>query len=703
MARRPLRFRSILAAVLVCFLTAPAQANVPIGKYAVYVDGVQARSIAGFSDGAHLMVSLENVAAALKYSLKRAGATRILRVNDDVYSFSPGQSGVLLGSDIILETSALPVVRDRMLFVATGDLQTVLSQAFAVNANRIDISAGQTPLDVHTAPLLRPRVSTYTVRSESGTATPRQLASDPTNALVVHAEIANSGGFSSRDLSFTTEGTRMRGSVALSAFDNSSPALSGQVTIGTGDRYAQFGYESNPLSGLMFDAPGGTGVNIRRGDLTYGTEHDSLGRTILFIRRERENGAAFYGLLRANGTTTMITGYRSSVDGIVKVTREVWLTGSGAAASFSVATQGRVFGEAVASATLGNVPLTIGEAPERVDLGFRASNHLTLRAGATSGYHLAATPYVAASIFGTSGTTGSLQLAGKYRTASVSYAGLQGQLAGSYTTSPDGASWSLFGSVTQRRRLLEFSAYQSAGNQDDIIRTHTSAGPGFILGVERVVSGGRTRLGPVFGIGLPISLSSSFDLTEHPTVSGRALGFGFTQRIAFAARVRMHVIGIQHGAPSELYVDDHLERRIDAVVMSIGVTAGNHRVQARSIDGAYASLPAAIDDSTMTVDLALLPVRQIAGRVVELNADPAGRKIQLDHIQIELEPGDVLTETEVDGTFIFPATPTAPNARVAIVMESLPKDLTVGDDAPANAVPLTLSVKTRVKVHRKIF
>jgi len=261
----------------------------------------------------------------------------------------------------------------------------------------------------------------------------------------------------------------------------------------------------------------------------------------------------------------------------------------------------------------------------------------------------------------------------------------------------------IFGSTALYRRLWEFTAYQSAGNQDDAISTRTAGRSGFIFGAERIVSGGRTRIGPIVGVALPVSPTSSLDLTEHPTTTGRTLGFGFTQRVAFNPRVPTRRIKIEHAAAALLYVDDHLALRIDASVDGISIAAGRHLVQARSANGNFASLPAAVDERTTTVDVALLPVRQIVGRVVQVDADPAGRTVVLAHIQIRLEPGDQLVETEADGSFIFPPTPVAPNARIAIVASSLPDDLRAGDDAAVAVLPLILGVKTRVKVHRTTF
>ena len=99
---------------------------------------------------------------------------------------------------------------------------------------------------------------------------------------------------------------------------------------------------------------------------------------------------------------------------------------------------------------------------------------------------------------------------------------------------------------------------------------------------------------------------------------------------------------------------------------------GSHRVQNRTPDGRFASLTVAVNDATQTIDIALLPVESISGRVVLENSDRAGPKVGLEHIVVELEPGDVLAETTPGGAFAFPPSPIAPNARLAIVAVSLP-------------------------------
>ncbi len=92
---------------------------------------------------------------------------------------------------------------------------------------------------------------------------------------------------------------------------------------------------------------------MQRDSITYGSEHDNMGRTLIALRRDRENGAGFIGVIRENAAITPVWGDRTSSDGIVKFTREVWTTDRAAAASIGIATQGRFFGEAVASGVLG--------------------------------------------------------------------------------------------------------------------------------------------------------------------------------------------------------------------------------------------------------------------------------------------------------------------------------------------------------------
>ncbi|MBC5816036.1 MAG: hypothetical protein GIW97_05790, partial [Candidatus Eremiobacteraeota bacterium] len=308
------------------------------------------------------------------------------------------------------------------------------------------------------------------------------------------------------------------------------------------------------------------------------------------------------------------------------------------------------------------------------------------------------------SMFGNHGLTGSVQFAGGDRSANISYATLQASISGAYSVSPDGgAAWAINGSVTARRRLFEVSAFHSATNEDDVIRTHAVSGPGVIVGIERVVNGAHARIGPIIGLSVPIGHTSAFEMTDHPTATGRTLAFGFSQRISFAPRVHRRTIRIENAAPAQLYIDDRLARRIDGGVSTIAIEPGSHHIQARTQDGTFMSLPATIQDDSTSVDLAMLPVRTIAGRVVQSDADPAGRKISLEHIQIKLEPGGILAETAADGSFEIAAGPVAPNARISIDKDSLPDGLSVGDDAPADAVPLVLSVKTRIKVHRKKF
>jgi len=536
----------------------PALAQQSSHPYAVYVNGESANAVSGFFDGAHVMLSLEGIAADLGYRITRTGTTRLLHVRDDIYSFAPGSADVLLDGESILQARALPVERRRLLYVCVCDLKTILSQTLVVTKNRIDISAAQAPQNLHTSPLTHPRVSSYTMAADSeAPAAPRAFAlskrfnSDPANALIVHAEVSDFGGFHSRSLSFTTDGTRVRGDIGISKFGDFSAFAAGQLAVGSRTRYVQMGDEGNPLSGLVFNAPGGTGLNVQRANTAYGWVHDSLGRTVVLMRRDDDYGATMYGLVRIGGTAVPIIGRRASTDGILKTTREIWLTGSGLAGSMSVASQGRIFGEAVASASIGKVPLTVGEAPQRLNLGFRASNRLTFRAGITSGYRLPGTPYFAATVNGTRGISGSVQLAGNAANAELSYASLQSSVSAVYTTSNDNpASWAISGTLEHSRRIWDFSAYHSGANQDDVIRTHMATGPGFILGAEHVRQSGRTRIGPIFGISLPVGRLSSFELSEHPISTGRTLALGFMQRIEFAPHISMRSLAITNSGIS---------------------------------------------------------------------------------------------------------------------------------------------------------
>ena len=271
-----------------------------------------------------------------------------------------------------------------------------------------------------------------------------------------------------------------------------------------------------------------------------------------------------YGLIRSHGRLTPVAGDRTSTDGIVKVSRELWLGASGAAAAIAVATQGRLFGEAMASATIGSFPLEPGDAPDRLSLGFRAGDRLTLHSGFTTGYGVKASPYVSASVFGAHGLTGSVQALGGYRSANVSYAASQMSLSASFATSSSGADWALAGSRTVGNRLWDFTATREGPAQDDIVRTRTARGASLLLGLERVVAQGHTRIGAIFGTSVPISNSSFFDLFEHPSGSGRAIGFGFTQRVSFAKRVAPRMIRLEHASAGQLFVDDMLTGSINA-------------------------------------------------------------------------------------------------------------------------------------------
>jgi len=146
-----------------------------------------------------------------------------------------------------------------------------------------------------------------------------------------------------------------------------------------------------------------------------------------------------------------------------------------------------------------------------------------------------------------------------------------------------------------------------------------------------------------------------------------------------------------------------MTRRLNGNITRVQIPPGSHRLQARSADGNSASFPLVVEDGTQSADVALFPLRAIAGRIVQTDADPAGRSISLEHMQVKLEPGGVLAESEPDGTFAFPATPVTPYARLHIVADSLPDGLTLGDDAPVDATPLILTVTTKINIHRKSF
>jgi hypothetical protein len=711
MVKQTSPFRSAVVALLILGMTAPVFAQAAVRPYAVVVDGTPSRLSSGYFNGAHTMLALENIGASLHLRVTRHGTTRVLHVGDDAFSFSPGNTNVLLGGDVVMQTIGPPEERNGLLFVTADDLQALLSESFAVNNTTLDVTTAAPAQYVHTAPLDHPRVSRYTVRSDSGSggdgsarrARPRTAAFDATNALLIHAAISDSGGFRSRDLSFTTDGTRLRGSLDVAAFANSNPSLSGALAVGTRDRYINAGSESNPLGGLVFNAPGGYGASLHRPALAISVEHDSLGRTLVVLRRDRDNGATLVGTMRVNGSDALVAGDRQSVDGVVKMTRELWVSTGGAAASIDVATQGRFFGEAVASGTLGAFPLTLGEAPDRLNAGFRANDRMTLRAGVASGFGVGISPYLGVNFFGNHGLSGSVQLTGASRNAVLSYTGPQSSLSANFSSGAGGSSWGAVGSLAQRLLLWDFSAFRSGDNEDEVIRSHAATGFAPIIGLERIASASTRRIGPVLGVSVPLGRTTAFELTEHPIAAGRALAFGLTQRIGFAPRVPMRTLTLQNAATSLLYIDDRAAQHVDANVQRVLIAPGAHRIQARSLDGMQESLPITLDDNVSQANVELLPVRTVAGRVVQTDADPAGRKISLEHIAVRLEPGDLLVETDADGTFVFPAGPTAPNARVSIVRETLPDMLTVGDDAPADAVPLQLSVRTRVKIHHKKF
>ena len=242
-----------------CCVMIPARADVPIQSYSVFVDGKPSRPIAAYFDGAHVMVSLENIAAAMRYSIKRNRGTRSLHVGQDAYSFAPGQGDVLASGEVILQCTALPVGGAGCCLLRWSIFRRYsrkISRS-ATGASTLQLSR---PRSMCT---LLPRIGgtfpDYTVRTDSSSGSPLagqgpSVNSNPENALIVHGSVSDYDGFSSRGLSFSTEGARIRGNLDLSEFGNSGTSLTGQIAVGTPERYVQLGYEQSPLDGLLFGA-----------------------------------------------------------------------------------------------------------------------------------------------------------------------------------------------------------------------------------------------------------------------------------------------------------------------------------------------------------------------------------------------------------------------------------------------------------------
>jgi hypothetical protein len=714
-AKRRCAFRSVgtLAIALNVFSAIPASAQPQVLRYTLSIDERPAVSAQGYWNGAHVLLSLPDTARALHLPLRRADNSYILTVGEDHFRISPREVDITEGGALVASAVVVPEIRNGTCFVSLDDLQTLTADAFTADGMHIDVATAEAARTIAKA-AVRKSASTYNPNAENASAgkvgdTAGSRTPSSVDSVLVQIAVLQQGDYRSRGINIETNGTNIRGGLDLSSYGGWALTPSGSLSIGPNGHFISVGSAANPLYGMIFNTASMLALEDHLPSDVIGYAHDMFGRSITSFKEIQPDKSYTVGIVRDNGSTLPLLGTSADTSvGNYSWFREAWTTTRGIGLGTQVSTQGRLYAQLAAADVMGQFPLDPGEAQQRANLAYRIAQRLQIQAGYQHAYLSGGAAFVNLSGYTAHGIGGSISLAGESKSASLSANGSRGYFSASYSTSVGVSSLAMSGSQTFGSRQLEvFSVHTSGDNDgDDSVRWKPSQGSGIVLGVERVRST-ISRLGPIIGFVLPVSPTLSLELTEHPTAEGHALRVSASQRITLPQRAQSHQVAIIFDEPParryRVEIDDRNATSSDAGSIRLAVPQGGHRINIVSEDGLFGSPAIPVGDSDREVHASLWPIVPVSGRVVLDSTEGDDRARSLANIEVVIEPGHTVALTNDDGTFAFGALPVAPHARIAIAKESIPANLSIGDDAPITLSPLELHLQSHVHIHRTIF
>lgn len=687
-----------------------------ISRLALLDNGRAAGSVNVVHDSDGLLVALEPLLDRLRIAHRRAGNVRIIVADDLDLELTPGSRVVHDDGGEAMRFAVTPVERSGVMYVAPHDLATLLGADIQLHGSSLDVSqpAKKTSLTVTERPAVRGRHAPDTRYASSVKPAPARTQAPVAFAGRIGVTLLDSGGQRSQSLVLQGSSDTVRGALNAQGADGTPNRLDGTLIFGDEHRSAVVGGVADPLTGSVFQASFAEGIALTRAAGQRQTFFDALrsdGTRVYAFEQQRRSVTSEVALTtKAGAFDQVLYGQRQhrNIPGLILDTEE-WIGSHGLAAGATATTTGRLFLRSSFAVAGAGLPLKVGDEPREVSVGYHATRSLTLLSGIYSAQGIPQSRFVAATV-----RTGSISLgiskASLESEVSLDVAGRDRSLSLTWFHSLGASSRALHAAAALHRGAVEIAAQTQSDRSGEasVVWRATRSGPSFLAGLDRIWAQTSGRTGIVAGVAVPISAGLSLEGSLRPLTRSNGVRFSIVQDVILHRRVKsqrraLHVLAAV--GPLGVFVDGVRAGRIDGAGGVIDVPEGSATIFVRSSDGLYGSPTISLADrGTGALDIPIWPVHVVRGRVVVDNPNPVDAQLSLAHTVVALEPGELVTEVQKDGSFAMPAQPIPPDAMLRIDPATLPEAFAPGAAMPVSTDGETvLHVISKRRTERRIF
>lgn len=718
--------KCIVAALLACALMDQTPRR-PM-MIAMVVNGGNVGSVPALQTQDALMVAIVPLARQVGVPVQRLNSRLAFQVHGSWVSIAANDSTVREGASPLMHLSSVPQNRNGTMYVTARDAGDLLDVDANVRPDRVVVTNAngkkQKTID---------RGESFQVREipvAKPTATPAPAVRDMAfrrdepgadRRLVGHANLAVTNEGPNRTVNGMFDGgtQHVHGSLYVSRSGESRPYIGGTVHADAGSHGLDFGGVNDPLLGTVFAAGGTNGVALSSNggasafSVTNGGNTGGDRRRVVAFTRHGDHLANSYALAGANGTMQPLLGTESWNDANGRLfERDFWIGLHGVAGGFHYRSDGRFFTDSRLGFAGAGLPVGPGDVPEQATIGYGVSRAVQVRGGFGSGRgYTHAQSFLQASArlksseftlsrYGDQTGVGVALESAKARGnidvfRSSSYSGVSSQLEFAFA-----------------RSILDAQAYIAGeGSQDIGFSYHLKReSPSLSVGAERIASSRESRLGPTMGYTSRVFGSMDIGVELHPLVHGNGLRITARQSLFAPLRStnRFLLVGARdaYSLPVYVLVDGARRERLTSNATRVGIPAGTHYVALQSEDGKLASPEQRVTEvDSAPLTLPLWKVREVHGFVQIANAKALfGSSAPLENITVVMQPGNIVTQTDENGRFSFPAQALDPQTTITVDPESL----TGGLAAPAaqklaDTDDVTLTIFANKKIEKVIF
>lgn len=697
-------------------LAGAAKTTCAISRLALFDNGRSAGSVNAVHVSDETLVALEPLLDHLRIAHRRAGTMRIIVVDDLDLKVTPGSRVVHDDGGEVMRFAVTPVERSGVTYVAPHDLATLLGADIQLHGGSLDVSeATRTNLTVTERPAAaRGQHASDTRYASSVNPAPSRIQGSVAFAGRIGVTLFDSGGQRSHSLVLQGSGETVRGALNAYGADGIPNRLDGTLIFGDEHRSAVVGGVADPLSGSVFQASFANGIALTRAAGERQTFSDALRsdgtRVYAFEQQHRSATSEVALTTKAGASAQVLYGQRQhrNIPGLILDTEE-WIGSHGLAAGATATTTGRLFLRSSFAVANAGLPLKVGDERREVSVGYHATRNLTLLSGVNSAQGVPQSHFVAATM-----RTGRISLgiskASLQSEVSLDAVGPDRTLSLTWFHSLGASSRALTAAAALHRGAIEIAAQAQSDRSGEasVLWRATRSGPSFLAGLDRIWAHTSGRTGIVAGIAVPISAGLALEGSLHPLTRGNGVRFAIVQDVLVRRRVKsqrrpLHVLASV--GPLIVFIDGMQAARIDGTGGVIDVPDGSATLFVRSSDGLYGSPTISFADrGPGSLDIPIWPVLVVRGRVVVDNPNPIDAQLSLAHTVVAIEPGELVTEVQEDGTFLMPAQPIPPDAMLRIDPATLPEAFVPGVAMPISTDGETvLQVISKRRSERRVF